>query len=1316
MSHIIGIDAFSSIAAAIDQADVSGTTIHIAGGTYSDPLTLSKSVTLETNGPVSITGAIGGNDGLVKTGTGPLVLTQSDSYSGGTNVNAGTLMVSNDNQLGVVSNVTNAVSVQPGATIEYTASTQSSRQFNLDMTGPSVGTLDVDGAGTTLTLVGAEVDGGMLAGTGSIATITSASSFTGVTSALRLNANLTLDAGAGDSFTNFNNSGTMSLAAGPATYSLSAFTNQAHGSLTINGTANVSDFENDGTLVVSDGGVLSNTGSSGLTFGGTSTTTVNGATVANEGNPPANSGLIDLGSTNATLSGKLINDGFVGSLASPTTVTIDVPFAGLAEGYGTYAVTPDTHGTGSNHGEFSPGHSPGRDSVSTFNVSGGSFFQFELSDATGTAGALDGWDEVLVHGNVFSPIATINFNDATPANPFVVDIVSLLNSGTHNTPGAADNFSPNQNYNWLFVDGTSSTFVGTFNPADFHIDASGFQNIVNGSFSIVQNSGSNTLSIVYTANANAPTPMIGSFTAVPSTVTIGAPLTLTASNVTVATGTIAGVNFYRESNGIPGLQIGSDTLVAAGTQSGPNWSANSSTTGLAAASYTYYAVAADAVNDISVPSMATVLVTLGNAAGNVETWNMAGQNGFGDQGLVANQVTGVSDSLGLTRGSGVSTAPPADMNAWGGSGWAMTPSDGISGNQFVTFGLTVGAGESASLSTISLNYHRSQFGPDSAFWQYQIGATGTWVTIIDVSGAFNSDHSNISGASGTATLSLSAVSGLQNLPAGTAVDFRLVPYGSDVGPSATWYILHASSSDLAVSGTLSPGSVTTLIDNGPSPTTIGQTASFTVNVAGASPTGNVAIEDADNNNAIIASGSISGGSASFTTSTLAAGTHHLFAVYAGDPNNSASQSAIDVHTVQYVTGTTVSTSSASTVFGQSVTLTATIAPTATGVSGNVEFFDGGNSIGSAPVNGSSVASLSVTSLPVGASQSITAVYDGDITHVASTSTAIMQSVSTDGSSTGLSGSPEPSDLGESVQITATVSAQSPAGGIPAGTVQFIIDGTNQGTPVTVDGAGTATLSIASLVVGPHTINATFASTNSTFNGSVAVAITQDVNPDPTISGIVLNGDSPYVNSTLATKQHSMVESIVYTFSQGVSLSAADFTLSGINGTTLAPTVVVAARNGTSRDTVWTVTFSGDGVNTATHSIGDGEYRLILSGIPGGLTNTYDFFRLLGDLDGSGTVDASDFSCFIGTFLRATSGSSIPGSGRFRRRSLDRRGGLLGVHLELPALRAVAVAELTTGRPIDLSNDRAPACRFASASAARGNDKRDFSVRRAFPAR
>jgi hypothetical protein len=35
------------------------------------------------------------------------------------------------------------------------------------------------------------------------------------------------------------------------------------------------------------------------------------------------------------------------------------------------------------------------------------------------------------------------------------------------------------------------------------------------------------------------------------------------------------------------------------------------------------------------------------------------------------------------------------------------------------------------------------------------------------------------------------------------------------------------------------------------------------------------------------------------------------------------------------------------------------------------------------------------------------------------------------------------------------------------------------------------------------------------------------------------------------------------------------------------------------------------------------------------SNTYDFFRLLGDMDGNGTVNTSDFATLISTFLRAT---------------------------------------------------------------------------------
>jgi hypothetical protein len=153
----------------------------------------------------------------------------------------------------------------------------------------------------------------------------------------------------------------------------------------------------------------------------------------------------------------------------------------------------------------------------------------------------------------------------------------------------------------------------------------------------------------------------------------------------------------------------------------------------------------------------------------------------------------------------------------------------------------------------------------------------------------------------------------------------------------------------------------------------------------------------------------------------------------------------------------------------------------------------------------------------------------------------------------------------------------------------------------------------------------------------------DVTPVSLAAGPVLNRGLSYVGSTLASQQHSMIENVVYSFSTPVSLSTSNFVLTGINGTTSAPNVALSSSGG---GTVWTVTFSGTGVNNATHSIGDGEYSLVLSGVDSLAPNTYDFFRLLGDMDGNGTVDSADFSIFISSFLRATNDPAYLGADDF----------------------------------------------------------------------
>ncbi|HEX8201047.1 MAG TPA: leishmanolysin-related zinc metalloendopeptidase, partial [Isosphaeraceae bacterium] len=90
-------------------------------------------------------------------------------------------------------------------------------------------------------------------------------------------------------------------------------------------------------------------------------------------------------------------------------------------------------------------------------------------------------------------------------------------------------------------------------------------------------------------------PTIGSLTDSPDPVTQGGSLTLTANSVTDPDGSVASVAFYRESNGTAGLQTGTggDTLVGVDTSSAGGWTVTISTSGLAAGTYTYYALATD---------------------------------------------------------------------------------------------------------------------------------------------------------------------------------------------------------------------------------------------------------------------------------------------------------------------------------------------------------------------------------------------------------------------------------------------------------------------------------------------------------------------------------------------------------------------------------------------------------------------------------------------------------------------------------------------------------------------------------------------------
>ena len=180
--------------------------------------------------------------------------------------------------------------------------------------------------------------------------------------------------------------------------------------------------------------------------------------------------------------------------------------------------------------------------------------------------------------------------------------------------------------------------------------------------------------------------------------------------------------------------------------------------------------------------------------------------------------------------------------------------------------------------------------------------------------------------------------------------------------------------------------------------------------------------------------------------------------------------------VGVATTTALTASPNPSVFGQSVTFTATVAAVGSAAipTGSVQFVDGTTNLGSmVSLDANGTATLDISTLGVGSHQ-ITAVYAGDGNFTASTTTTpLSETVNQAAASVAIASSQNPAGLGQSVTITATVSAVGPGAGTPGGTVQFV-DGTiNVGGPVSLDGSGHAALSLSTLSVGSHNLTAVY---------------------------------------------------------------------------------------------------------------------------------------------------------------------------------------------------------------------------------------------------
>jgi hypothetical protein len=204
--------------------------------------------------------------------------------------------------------------------------------------------------------------------------------------------------------------------------------------------------------------------------------------------------------------------------------------------------------------------------------------------------------------------------------------------------------------------------------------------------------------------------------------------------------------------------------------------------------------------------------------------------------------------------------------------------------------------------------------------------------------------------------------------------------------SATVFVFTAATSSTAAT--------TTSLVTSSANITLGQSVAFTATVTPGSgtgtPTGTVTFNDGA---AQLGTGTLnSSGSAIFSTSGLAVGSHSVTAVYSGDANFSSSASAAVSVTVsapaKTATTTSLTASATQLTTGQSVTFTASVAAqSGSGTpTGSVIFLDGQSQIGTSPLSASS-SSFTSTSLSAG-THSITAAYSGDTNYAGSTSAPV----------------------------------------------------------------------------------------------------------------------------------------------------------------------------------------------------------------------------------------------------------------------------------------------------------------------------------------
>ena len=281
--------------------DVQG---QLESGNYDGAISNSGELIINSSSNQTLAGIISGTGTLAKTGSGTLTLTGTNTYSGQTLIEGGTVVASNSSSLGATpGTVTNNNIALNNGTLQTTNSFSIGSNKGIMVVG-SGGTINTD-ASTTLTYGGVISETGPLTKTGDgTLTLSGANTYIGTTTvsagtlnvtgtlsddtAITVSSGATYDVDASDTIKSIDGAGTIDIASGQ-TLTAGDATNK-----TFSG-------------VIQGSGGLTKTGTGTLTLSGTNTYT--GDTTISQGG--------------ITLQGQLESGNYDGAIANSGTFTVD---------------------------------------------------------------------------------------------------------------------------------------------------------------------------------------------------------------------------------------------------------------------------------------------------------------------------------------------------------------------------------------------------------------------------------------------------------------------------------------------------------------------------------------------------------------------------------------------------------------------------------------------------------------------------------------------------------------------------------------------------------------------------------------------------------------------------------------------------------------------------------------------------------------------------------------------------------------------------------------------------------------------------------